>query len=287
VGHAGLINSMKPSGDTRRVAPAASAIGLPVDNTIPLFLPPAASQLRVLVITSAVAPLSGVAALLGASNRVESELFCVTRDTEVLRDIGNAPDIESARRAALAAAIGADAVMVVLHDEVVRLREHAIELGVETLVEVGLPVLILADLGDERTADFARAASWLRRQVRGVMSIDATATEIAAGVRGVSAGLVVIEPRVAELLQQTALRKRPPVRGAEAHDADQSLPLSAREREVLALLAEGLATKNIAHELGISAHTVKAHVESIFAKFGATTRAEAVAIGVRRGAVLL
>ncbi len=228
--------------------------------------------------------------MLSASNDVESALFCVTRTFELLREIGNAPDIESARRLALAAAVGADVVMIVLHDELVRLREHTIELGVETLADVGLPVLILTDLGDERTEDFARAASWLRLQVRGIMSVDATASEISAGVRAVSAGLVVIEPRVSLVLQQAALRKRPAARTSErsaARAEDQSPPLSTREREVLALLAEGLATKNIAHELGISAHTVKAHVESIFAKFGATTRAEAVAIGVRRGAVLL
>jgi DNA-binding CsgD family transcriptional regulator len=70
--------------------------------------------------------------------------------------------------------------------------------------------------------------------------------------------------------------------------AGQAAPaLTVREREVLGLLAVGHATKTIARELGISAHTVKAHVESIFAKLGATTRAEAVAIGVRRGAVML
>ncbi|MBC8087048.1 MAG: response regulator transcription factor [Phycisphaerae bacterium] len=227
--------------------------------------------------------------MLRASNDVESDLFCVTRTFEMLRDIGSAPNIESARDAALTAAVGADVVMVVMHDELVRLGERSVELGVEMLADVGLPVLLLTGLGDEQTEDFARAALWLRRNVRGVLASDATASEIAAGVRAVRAGLVVIEPRIAQELHQTS-RRRPASRITDnglVRAPDQSPPLSAREREVLGLLAEGLATKNIAHQLGISAHTVKAHVESIFAKFGATTRAEAVAIGVRRGAVLL
>lgn len=226
---------------------------------------------------------------MSASNNVNSELFCVTRTLEMLREIGSATDIESARRAALASAVGADVVMVVMPDELVRLGEQSVELGVETLADVGLPVLMLIALGEEQAEDFTRAASWLRRNVRGVLASDATALEISAAVRAVRARLVVIEPRIAQILQQPS-RKRPATRasdGSSARAAGQSPPLSAREREVLGLLAEGLATKNIAHQLGISAHTVKAHVESIFAKFGATTRAEAVAIGVRRGAVLL
>ena len=56
---------------------------------------------------------------------------------------------------------------------------------------------------------------------------------------------------------------------------------------MLGLLAEGLANKQIAGRLGISEHTVKFHVASVFEKLGAGTRAEAVAIGVRRGVVML
>jgi DNA-binding CsgD family transcriptional regulator len=56
---------------------------------------------------------------------------------------------------------------------------------------------------------------------------------------------------------------------------------------VLALLAEGQGNKQIAGRLRISEHTVKFHVASVFEKLGAGTRAEAVAIGVRRGVVML
>jgi two-component system, NarL family, nitrate/nitrite response regulator NarL len=58
-----------------------------------------------------------------------------------------------------------------------------------------------------------------------------------------------------------------------------------REREVLGLMADGLANKEIAARLGISAHTAKFHVESLLHKLGAANRAEAVREGIRRGLI--
>jgi DNA-binding NarL/FixJ family response regulator len=63
--------------------------------------------------------------------------------------------------------------------------------------------------------------------------------------------------------------------------------LTNREREILALLADGLANKQIAARLGISKNTVKTHIELLFDKLAVSTRAEAVATGVRRGLLLL
>jgi DNA-binding CsgD family transcriptional regulator len=63
--------------------------------------------------------------------------------------------------------------------------------------------------------------------------------------------------------------------------------LTRRERDVLALLARGFSNKRIGERLGISEHTAKFHVGSVLAKLGAATRAEAVALGVRRGYVVL
>jgi DNA-binding NarL/FixJ family response regulator len=64
-------------------------------------------------------------------------------------------------------------------------------------------------------------------------------------------------------------------------------PLTAREIEVLELLAEGLANKAIAVRLGISDQTVKFHVASILGKLGATNRTDAVRRALRRGLVTL
>jgi DNA-binding CsgD family transcriptional regulator len=63
--------------------------------------------------------------------------------------------------------------------------------------------------------------------------------------------------------------------------------LTNREREILALLAEGLGNKQIGARLGISPSTVKTHLEFLFEKLGVSSRAEAVATGVRRGLLLL
>ena len=64
-------------------------------------------------------------------------------------------------------------------------------------------------------------------------------------------------------------------------------PLSGRESEILALLADGAGNKEIASRLHISEHTVKFHVSSILAKLGAATRTEAVGRGYREGLIVL
>ena len=63
--------------------------------------------------------------------------------------------------------------------------------------------------------------------------------------------------------------------------------LTTREREVLTLLADGLVNKQIAARLGISTNTVKTHLELLFEKLGVSTRAQAVAAGVRLGLLML
>ena len=141
----------------------------------------------------------------------------------------------------------------------------------------GPAVVVLAD-----EADAAWAAAALRGGVRGVLPREASPAEIAAAVRAAAAGLVVLHPELAGALGPSAGPRVPPrTAGAPVQ------PLTPREVEVLALLAEGFGNKAIAPRLRISEHTVKAHVASIFAKLHATTRAEAVVIGARHGLVML
>jgi DNA-binding CsgD family transcriptional regulator len=63
--------------------------------------------------------------------------------------------------------------------------------------------------------------------------------------------------------------------------------LTPREIEVLAMLADGVGNKTIAWRLGISEHTVKFHVGSILAKLNASSRTEAVTLGIRQGLIML
>jgi two-component system, NarL family, nitrate/nitrite response regulator NarL len=87
---------------------------------------------------------------------------------------------------------------------------------------------------------------------------------------------------VAHASEDSGLRTQP-----TRSDAIVGTILTNREREILALLADGLANKQIAARLGISKNTVKTHIELLFDKLAVSTRAEAVATGVRRGLLLL
>jgi DNA-binding NarL/FixJ family response regulator len=73
--------------------------------------------------------------------------------------------------------------------------------------------------------------------------------------------------------------------GTSATDEVISERLTAREKQVLRMMADGLGNKEIAHALGVSNHTAKFHVSQVLGKLGTSTRAEAVRIGIRRGFV--
>jgi DNA-binding NarL/FixJ family response regulator len=117
-----------------------------------------------------------------------------------------------------------------------------------------------------------RVLGALRAGARGYLLKGASADEIARGIRSVHAGGSYLEPRVASKLLAEVSSPR---RGATM--------LSAREREVLRLVADGLPTKQISLSLSISERTVKFHVNSILRKLGADNRAQAVALAAQRG----
>lgn len=128
------------------------------------------------------------------------------------------------------------------------------------------------------SAAFVRAA--LRAGARGILPPDCTAAELRAALDAAAVGLVTLRAAEAELLAapaETGLRINPGQEGL----------LSPRETEVLRLVADGLANKEIGYRLGISEHTVKFHVNSILTRLDASSRAEAVAIGIQRGLILL
>jgi DNA-binding NarL/FixJ family response regulator len=111
----------------------------------------------------------------------------------------------------------------------------------------------------------------------GLLGSEASAQQIHAAVIAVAAGLSVVEPE-----SSSELRISP------FHDDEIDAPeLTAREREVLGLVAAGLPNKGIAARLSISEHTVKYHLASVLTKLGAASRAEAVARAARRGLIAL
>jgi two-component system, NarL family, nitrate/nitrite response regulator NarL len=102
----------------------------------------------------------------------------------------------------------------------------------------------------------------------GLLPAEATAAQIDAALRAVAAGLTVRAPG----------RQR---RSFSPLPEEASVLLTPREVEVLAALGNGLSNKAAARQLGISPHTVKFHIESLFRKLDATSRAEAVAKGLK------
>ena len=123
-------------------------------------------------------------------------------------------------------------------------------------------------------------AEALRSGVRAVLPRDAPASEMIAAIEAAAAGLVALQP--ADL---NALLPAPRADRALSGGAGEAL--TPRELEVFAMIAEGSGNKAIAWKLGISEHTVKFHVASIMSKLNATSRTEAVAIGIRRGLIML
>jgi DNA-binding NarL/FixJ family response regulator len=134
-------------------------------------------------------------------------------------------------------------------------------------------LLLIAD--DPQDASIPRELplfSW------GILSPEASQEELIAAVRCLNLGLNVAPPEFLEPLLASRFARQ---------DDDQIDPLTPRETEVLQLLAQGLANKQMALELGISEHTVKFHISSIYSKMGATNRTEAIRLGLISGLVIL
>jgi DNA-binding NarL/FixJ family response regulator len=103
-------------------------------------------------------------------------------------------------------------------------------------------------------------------------------TELARAVRAAQAGEAIIDPTAAARLVGVLSDSDRGRRGATPLDQ-----LTDREREVLALIAQGRANKRIALELGISEKTVKNHVGHVLAKLGVTDRTQAAVLAVQEG----
>ncbi len=139
----------------------------------------------------------------------------------------------------------------------------------------------LADLGDPRlpivvlVPDEVDSADLVAGGVRGIMRRNASCASLGAAVRAASAGLLVIDPALGAA--RSLLR-----------DTDALVePLTARELEVLQLLAGGLSNRTIAERLKISENTAKFHVAAILGKLGAQNRTEAVTRAARAGLIIL
>jgi NarL family two-component system response regulator LiaR len=185
-------------------------------------------------------------------------------DIEVVEDVADGE--------AAVAAVEREAPDVVLMDLVMPGVD-----GVEAIrrIKEGRPqarVLVLSSfLDDERLFPAVRAGA------AGYLLKDVEPRELVKAIRTVHGGEALLHPAVAARLMDEFAAGRAPEPSADG--------LTDREREVLTLIARGLANKLIARELSISEKTVKAHVSSILGKLGVSDRTQAALYAVRSGLV--
>jgi DNA-binding NarL/FixJ family response regulator len=213
---------------------------------------------RVAVAAESAVERAGLVALLAGSPSVT-----------IVHATDHVHDVES-----IAAAHDADVVVVALR----------------TTNDLSLPLELTADL-EHRAAALVvlvdeAPAGWMREALAGgvysILPRDVTSDELHAAVQAAGARLLALTRD-----QYAAFGALAGARRARSLPPQPAEPLTPREAEILGMLADGLANKEIAAQLHISSHTVKTHVQSLFAKLGADSRAEAVALGVRRGLILL
>jgi NarL family two-component system response regulator LiaR len=140
-------------------------------------------------------------------------------------------------------------------------------------------VIVLTSFADDERilpAIQAGAAGYLLKNV--------APAELARAVRAAHAGEALLDPAVAARLVAAVAGGTAGAAGvARRSERTAAETLTPREREVLGLLARGLANKRIARELGVSEKTVKAHVGHLLAKLGVSDRTQAALYAVRSG----
>lgn len=147
--------------------------------------------------------------------------------------------------------------------------------GLEAIAEVhrhapDCRVVILTVFEDE-----AKIGEAIRVGACGYLLKTSRADEVLAALREAHAGGSPMSPAVAASVVRLLARLAPP--------AVAPVALSPRERELLALLVEGLTAKEVADRLGVSIHTTGSHTKNLFSKLGVHSRAAAVARALREG----
>lgn len=144
--------------------------------------------------------------------------------------------------------------------------------GVQTTTRLAaaypeIAVVVLTTFADDESVRAALAAG-----ARGYLTKDADRADIADALRSAQRGLLVMDSAIRPLLIAGPDRAAPPT-GSTALFPDG---LTAREAEILGLIAAGHSNTEIADRLFLSGHTVKSHINRIFAKTGSTNRSGAI-----------
>lgn len=212
-------------------------------------------MIRVLVWAKSAITRAGLEAIVRADPRFE-----------IAENLGRNADLLSAMRES-----APDAVLLDTSDT-------SIARGLPDVSALPAAPALVALVDSMRRADILRA---LQSGARAVLWRQSHPREITAALQAAHDGLTVFSPEILEVLLPASAELASP------GDLPPGEPLTAREIDVLSLLAEGAGNKEIAARLHISEHTVKFHVSSILAKLGAATRTEAVTRGYKEGLILM
>jgi DNA-binding NarL/FixJ family response regulator len=130
--------------------------------------------------------------------------------------------------------------------------------------KLGSPVVVFtADGGARQLADALKAG------VKGYVRKDSPAEDLIRAIRAAIGGDFYIDPALSSTIV--------------LEEGERTL--TARQREILQMLADGMQTDAVAKQLGLSTETVRTHTKRILAKLDADTRTQAVAIGIRNGMI--
>jgi DNA-binding NarL/FixJ family response regulator len=130
--------------------------------------------------------------------------------------------------------------------------------------EVGAPIVVFTSDGGARLLSEA-----LKAGVKGYVRKDSPSDDLIRAIEAARAGEFYVDPGLSSTIV--------------LDEGDRTL--SARQREILQMLADGMQTDAVAERLGLSTETVRTHTKRILAKLEASTRTQAVAIGIRHGLI--
>jgi DNA-binding NarL/FixJ family response regulator len=130
--------------------------------------------------------------------------------------------------------------------------------------QLGAPVVIFtADAGARMLSEALKAG------VKAYVRKDSPSADLIRGIEAAGSGEFYVDPRVSSAIA--------------LEEGDRTL--SKRQRQILQMLADGMQTDAVAVELGLSTETVRTHTKRILAKLEASTRTQAVALGIRHGLI--